>query len=128
MRRAVLLLIWLGSAATAETAGPPPPPLAKVSPAQAAMANYRADHMPQAAPQPCQRPKQGELVVCGQDQSADRLPLRDERGARAGERTAIGEPPHGGVGGSPVHAPPLTGITLTKTFGGKTRVAANGSP
>ena len=123
-----MLLLWFGSAAVAETVGPPPPPIAKVSPAQAAMAHYKNDRTPQAAPHPCQRPKQGEVVVCGQDESADRLPLRDERDARAGERTAVGEPPHMGVGGSPVHAPPLTGVTLTKTFGGKTRVAANGTP
>ena len=122
-----MLLASIGSAAVAETAGPPVPPVPKISPAQVAMADYKRAVTPSALPQPCARARAGELVVCGQDGSPDRLPLPDERGAREGERTAIGEPPHTGVGGSPVHTPPLTGITLTLK-GGKPTVKGNEMP
>lgn len=121
------MMALIGSAALADTAGPPSPAKTMISPAQAAMAKYRGDYGTTTPPKPCQRHKDGEIVVCGVEGRAgspDRLPLPNERGARDWAKLEIGEPPHMGVGGSPVAMPPGVGLTLT-VKGGKTKVTGN---
>lgn len=121
----ILMLALAGPASV--IAGPPVPATPAVTPAQAAMARYHGDYTPAAPPKPCQRPRDGEVVVCavdGRGGSPDRLPLPDERGARDEPRLATGELPHMGVGGSPVRNPPGTGLTLTLK-GGKATIAGN---
>lgn len=127
MRRAVLLMVLTGSAALADPTGPPLPVKPAISPAQAAMTRYQGDYGRSARPKPCQRPKDGEIVVCGVEgrgNSPDRLPLPDERGARDWARLEIGEPPRAGAGGSPVAMPAGVGLTLT-VKGGRTKVTGN---
>jgi hypothetical protein len=130
MRRLALMLTLTGSAALADTAGPPAPARARITPAQAAMAKYRGDYANAAPPRPCQRPSDGEVVVCaveGRGGSPERLPLPAERGPRDWARREIGEPPRaGGVGGSPVALATGTGLTLTLK-GGKTTLKGNGA-
>jgi hypothetical protein len=128
MRSALLLLALAGSVASAETAGPQRPAAARTSPAQAAIANYHQTYDAAALPAPCQRPANGEVVVCGQDGrggSPDRLPLPGERGPPA-TRIATGEAPHMAVGDSPVRNPKGTGLTLTMKPG-KTTLTGNGA-
>ncbi|WP_404712831.1 hypothetical protein [Sphingomonas sp. MMS24-J13] len=127
MRWAVILVMLAGPAVAADVAGPALPAKTVATPAQAAMARYRSNYAPAAPPKPCQRPEEGEVVVCaadGRGGSADRLPLPDELGRRDEARLAKGEPPHLGVGGSPVKNPPGTGLTLTLK-GGKTTITGN---
>jgi hypothetical protein len=124
---ALLALIGSAAAAEAEVAGPPLPARPAISPAQAAMTKYQGDYLPSAPQKPCERPKNGEIVVCavdGRGGSSDRLPLPDELGSRDRTRLATGEAPHIAVGGSPVRNPPGTGLTLTLK-GGKTTIAGN---
>lgn len=123
----VLLAAMPGTVAWAETAGPPRPAPAKVSPAQAAMTNYHQSYDPAAPPKPCQRPKAEEIVVCaldGRGGSPDRLPLPGERGAPA-VRIVTGDADHMGVGDSPVRNPRGTGLTLTLKAN-KTTLKGNG--
>jgi hypothetical protein len=126
MRSVLFLLALAGSAASAEPAGPQQPAPARQSPAQAAIANYHQSYDPAEARKPCQRPLNGEIVVCAQDGrggSPDRLPLPGERSA-PGVRIATGEPPHMAVGDSPVRNPKGTGLTLT-VKPGKTTLTGN---
>ncbi len=128
MRSVLLLLALAGSTASAEPAGPQRPAAPRTSPAQTAIANYHQSFDPSEAPRPCQRPTNGEVVVCAQNGrggSPDRLPLPDERGAPAA-RIATGEAPHMAVGDSPVRNPKGTGLTLTLKPG-QTTLTGNGA-
>jgi hypothetical protein len=92
---ALLLVLATGSPALAEPAGPPAPAKSKATAAQTAIANYARDFGAVPLPQPCIRPKDNEVVVCGvggRGGSPDRLPLPDQRGAPDTARTALNEP------------------------------------
>lgn len=123
-----LALALAGSAADpVGPVGPVVPVIPAMTPAQAAMARYRGDYAAAAPPKPCQRPKEGEVVVCavdGRGGSSDRLPLPGDLGRRDTARNATGDAPHIAVGDSPVRNPPGTGLTLTLK-GGKATVTGH---
>ncbi|WP_116091209.1 hypothetical protein [Sphingomonas crusticola] len=98
--RLILAAIVIGAGpAFAAPIGPEIPPNSRTTPAQQAIALYRDQYRHGYAP--CPVPTHAnEVVVCGNGRggSANRLPLPDERGPRAGPRTATGEIP-GASGG-----------------------------
>lgn len=94
MRAILPLLLLVPDTALAEPAGPPAPVVMKTSAAQQAIADYKSNFGAMPPPQPCVRPKDNEVVVCGtsgRGGSPERLPLPDERGPPDQGRVAVGE-------------------------------------
>lgn len=127
--RAGWLLALLAAPILAGGAGPPAPGVAKDTPAERAIALYAAEHGRRAPPKPCRQTRGEDIVVCGRADGTSpyRMPLADERGPRDGPKTATGELPAGGAGGSPMQRPPGVGLTLTLKRGQGAKVAGNGN-
>ena len=121
-RAAVLLSLALWPTTGPTQSGPPRAPSERDTPAERAIALYKAEHGPRVPVVPCRPASSDTITVCGTPGalSPDRIPLPDERGPRASPRTATGELPStaGGVGGSPAMQNPGTGVTLTMGLGG----------
>lgn len=128
MRHALLLLPFAVSPLGAQTAGPPAPqPPARTTPAEQAIALYKARNGSAPPPAPCRAAKGDTITVCGGVVSGARVPLPEEPRIREGARTATGEMPGPpGVGGSPVAQMPNTGLRLTVGRGRKATVAGLG--
>lgn len=95
MRATLAFLLLVPGPALAEPAGPPAPVAVKTSAAQQAISTYTRNFGAVPLPEPCVRPKDNEVVVCGvggRGGSAERLPLPDERGPPDQGRMALNEP------------------------------------
>lgn len=129
--RVSLLSLLAMTAAIAQIAGPPAPVPATRTPAEQAISLYGAEHGPTRLPRPC-RPATGDTItVCGtiNGRSPYRVPLPDERAPRDGPRTATGEMPRAGAGGSPVALSPGVGLTLTVPLGkAPPKITGNAGP
>ena len=94
MRLAIASALLLTTPAIAAPAGPPVPPVSKLTPAQQMIALYR-DEYAHWRFKPCPPARPTEVVVCGNGRggSANRIPLPDERAAPDWARTATGDLP-----------------------------------
>ena len=106
------------AAVAVDAAGPALPPFNPVTPAQQAIANYKAEWAHRGTPKPCPLARSGEIIVCGDGRggSPDRLPLPEERGPPDWARRRIGEVPSASAGlvdvtpAQPDPGPPPTAI------------------